>query len=78
MAPRHVGAPHLRTGVRVMSAGDYDWGERSDFKDLYEEGDECPECPHDDPGEMVEREGRYGRFMGCSNYPDCTHTGEVA
>lgn len=57
--------------------GDYDWGERSDFTQTYAEGDECPECEGtDDPGQMIQRSGKYGRFMGCSNFPDCTHTGE--
>lgn len=30
----------------------------------------CPECG----SEMVPREGRYGKFYGCSNYPECNHT----
>lgn len=27
----------------------------------------CPRCG----GELVERQGKYGKFMGCSNYPHC-------
>ena len=27
----------------------------------------CPRCG----GQMVERNGKYGRFYGCSNYPKC-------
>ncbi len=30
----------------------------------------CPQCG----GELVERNGRYGRFMGCRNYPDCRYS----
>ena len=30
----------------------------------------CPRCG----GELVLRKGRYGRFYGCSNYPECTFT----
>ena len=30
----------------------------------------CPECGI----EMVERQGGYGTFWGCANYPTCTHT----
>jgi len=30
----------------------------------------CPKCG----AELVVREGRYGRFYGCKNYPNCTHT----
>lgn len=28
----------------------------------------CPECG----GKLVKRQGEYGKFAGCSNYPDCT------
>lgn len=34
---------------------------------------ETPVCPSCDI-EMVERNGQYGKFWGCSNYPKCTHT----
>lgn len=30
----------------------------------------CPRCG----GNLILREGRYGRFYGCSNYPDCRYT----
>lgn len=30
----------------------------------------CPRCN----GVLIERKGKYGRFLGCSNYPDCTFT----
>ena len=30
----------------------------------------CPKCG----GYLVLRDGRYGRFYGCSNYPKCTYT----
>lgn len=30
----------------------------------------CPECG----GKMVEKNGRNGRFVGCSNYPNCHYT----
>ena len=30
----------------------------------------CPECG----GSLVERNGRYGRFFGCSSYPKCRFT----
>ncbi len=32
-------------------------------------GEKCPECDHD----LVERKGRYGTFVACSNYPDCKY-----
>ena len=30
----------------------------------------CPKCG----GQLVERNGKYGRFIGCSNYPRCKYT----
>ncbi len=30
----------------------------------------CPKCG----GSLVERRGRYGTFLGCSNYPRCRFT----
>ena len=30
----------------------------------------CPKCD----GELVIREGPYGEFYGCSNFPDCEYT----
>ena len=30
----------------------------------------CPRCG----GRLIEREGGYGRFLGCSNYPKCKYT----
>jgi hypothetical protein len=33
----------------------------------------CPKCG----GHLVEREGRYGYFLGCSNYPKCKFTTPV-
>lgn len=33
-------------------------------------GEVCPRCG----GELVRRKGRYGEFMGCSNYPKCRYT----
>ena len=32
--------------------------------------DTCPECG----GHLVQRNGRYGSFYGCSNYPKCRYT----
>ena len=33
----------------------------------------CPRCK----GKLVEREGKYGRFLGCSNYPQCKFTAQL-
>jgi DNA topoisomerase-1 len=36
-------------------------------------GRACPLCESD----LVYREGRYGRFIGCSNFPKCRHTEQL-
>lgn len=33
----------------------------------------CPKCK----GELVERQGKHGRFLGCSNYPKCKFTANL-
>lgn len=33
-------------------------------------GRQCPECGED----LIVRWGRYGKFIGCSSFPDCKHT----
>ena len=35
-------------------------------------GDACPVCRR---GRMVEKRGRYGRFLSCSRWPDCDARG---
>ena len=35
-----------------------------------ETGEECPEC---EIGRLVVREGKFGEFVGCSRFPDCTY-----
>ena len=34
----------------------------------------CPKCG----GGLVVRTGKYGKFMGCSNYPKCDYTKKIA
>ena len=41
------------------------------------EGGEFPSvqiCPDCEKGTLVQRKGRYGRFLGCSAFPRCTYT----
>ncbi len=33
----------------------------------------CPSCG----GELIERAGKFGRFIGCSNYPKCKYTQDL-
>jgi len=35
-----------------------------------ETGETCPEC---EIGQLVVREGKFGQFVGCSRYPECTY-----
>lgn len=37
-------------------------------------GEKCPECQ---TGDLVIKEGRFGKFIACTNYPDCKHTKNV-
>ena len=34
-------------------------------------GKKCPDCTD---GELVIRIGRFGKFISCSNFPECKHT----
>ncbi len=34
-------------------------------------GRTCPEC---NDGDLIIKYGRFGKFIGCANYPDCRHT----
>ena len=38
----------------------------------------CPRCPEEgrEPGTLQLKLGRYGKFLACSNYPDCKYTAE--
>jgi DNA topoisomerase-1 len=38
-------------------------------------GKKCPECGE---GDLVIREGRYGKFIACSRYPDCKYTETIS
>ena len=33
----------------------------------------CPKCG----GKLIKRSGKYGDFLGCSNYPRCKYTRDV-
>ena len=33
----------------------------------------CPECG----GKLREKNGQYGSFIGCSNYPKCRYTRKI-
>lgn len=52
------------------------WEERMSSKvtELIRKGSMMVNCPKCDTGVLMEREGRYGVFYGCSNYPRCRYT----
>lgn len=37
------------------------------------ENEKCPKCG----SELVERSGKFGKFVGCSNYPNCKYTKQI-
>ena len=52
----------------------------SEIKRFEEELDEkCPLCPQEgrEPGQLIVKLGRNGKFIGCKNYPDCRYTRPV-
>ena len=38
-------------------------------KEAEETGEKCPECSHP----LVIRNGKYGKFVACSNFPECKY-----
>ncbi len=48
-------------------------GEIQRFEEVLDET--CPLCPTEGraPGQLVIKLGRYGKFIGCSNWPDCSY-----
>jgi DNA topoisomerase I len=36
-------------------------------------GEACPTCGETDGGELVAKRGRFGPFVGCNRYPDCSY-----
>ena len=42
-------------------------------KEGEEDSKDCPECGN----KLIKRKGKYGEFMGCSNYPRCKYTKNI-
>jgi DNA topoisomerase-1 len=47
--------------------------ENMEKKELEKTGDLCPECE----GELVYRQGRFGKFISCINFPTCKYTARI-
>ncbi|MFX1518429.1 MAG: DNA topoisomerase [Promethearchaeota archaeon] len=45
-----------------------------DYKEAQKHESGVVKCPVCGKGELIERTGKYGRFLGCSNYPSCKTT----
>lgn len=73
---RHIDAP-MGGRKKTLRIETYCKNLTNKIRDIFEEYDrydfECPECG----GWLVLRDGQYGEFYGCSNYPDCAHTEET-
>lgn len=48
--------------------------EKMEKKELEKTGEKCPDCGND----LVYRTGRFGKFISCSNYPECKYTAKIA
>lgn len=44
---------------------------------LYPGSADATACPRGCGGQLVAREGRFGPFMGCSNFPQCRHSRNI-
>ncbi|MBQ6450023.1 type I DNA topoisomerase [bacterium] len=40
-------------------------------------GQPCPECGASEGGEIVIRQGKYGKFRSCSRFPDCKYSENI-
>ncbi|HLB62944.1 MAG TPA: type I DNA topoisomerase [Actinomycetota bacterium] len=52
--------------------------EKAEFEmERFEErlDERCPQCPKEgrEPGHLVVKLGKFGKFIGCDSYPDCTY-----
>jgi len=47
-------------------------GEEADLPALPGLGEPCPVCGDTEGGVLVAKRGRFGPFVGCNRYPDCT------
>ena len=65
---RQSGCPHCGTGLLAKADGDYR------CRDCRQAVEGCPTCS----GWLKEKRGKYGPFIGCSNWPDCRYTRNVA
>jgi DNA topoisomerase I len=69
MYPEHQESRPLAGEGEDGAAGTTGDGQSPDGRHLPGIGETCPECGQ---GTLVEKRGRFGPFVGCSRYPECT------
>ena len=67
MQPNVVRTITSNQGNRPMSGNAIAPEELAKFKD-------CPQCKE---GKLIPRNGKFGEFLGCNNYPTCKYTEPV-
>lgn len=64
---------YTKNASYLAKANDIQLWDRKDLLEFMDCYGTCPECG----GSLVVREGRYGSFLGCSNYPECRYTKNI-
>ncbi len=61
----------FKFGLKKLEKKIDDWKYKKKYSHLG--SNNCPKCD----GYLVERSGKFGTFLGCSNYPKCRYTKQV-
>jgi len=61
-----TGYPECKNTKQIKANGD---GDKVEIDEPELTGEKCPKCGSD----LVRKKGRYGIFVGCSNYPECRY-----
>ena len=66
----------LAKKVDAWTQRTYGWQDRmlTKISTLYQKGLSMVNCPQCDTGVLYKRDGKFGVFYGCSNYPRCKYT----
>lgn len=60
-------------GYVIYAIFKYFKNKNKDVSNTQTENNICPKCG----GSLILREGKYGKFYGCTNYPKCKFTKEI-
>jgi len=61
-----TGYPDCKNTKQLKANGD---GDKVEVEEPEPTGEKCPKCGSD----LVRKKGRFGLFVGCSNYPECRY-----